>query len=193
MFLFLRFNGMFLPLHKFTLVARTYIENINVFLNGFWYLYFLPLCFSRTFLKAKPQMSSTLVSVLHSSWTIKVPSSVEGLLGSCVVIPCSYDYPNPGKELVEFTGMWLDGANRRIVHSAGSNVLPQYLNRTKLTGNLSQKKCSLEIDPLRQSDQGPFAFRIQIAAFNNFSYNNGKVSISIISKHLFLSCIFTLI
>lgn len=50
-------------------------------------------------------------------------------------------------------------------------------------GNLSLKKCSLKIDPLQQSDQGPFAFRIEIATFNKFSYFNGKVSITTLSKY----------
>lgn len=50
-------------------------------------------------------------------------------------------------------------------------------------GNLSLKKCSLKIDPLQQSDQGPFAFRIEIASFNKFSYFNGKVSITTLSKY----------
>lgn len=127
-------------------------------------------------------MSSALVSVSHPSWTINVPSSVEGLLGSCVVIPCSYDFPDPGKKLAKFTGMWQVDANQHILHTAGSNVLPQYLNRTKLTGDLSQKKCSLKIDPLQQSDQGPFAFRIEIAKYDRFTYNNRKVSITMLSK-----------
>lgn len=81
--------------------------------------------------------------------------------------------------------MWLDDANQRIVHTAGYYVLPQYLNRTKLTGNLRQKKCSLEIDPLQQTDQGPFAFRIQIDTYDSYSYNNRKVSITMLSKYLF--------
>lgn len=134
-------------------------------------------------MKPEPYMSSAFISVSHPSWTIDAPSSVKGLLGSCVVIPCSYDFPDPGKKLDKFTGMWLDDAKQHIVHTAGSNVLPQYLNRTKLTGNLSLKKCSLTIDPLQQSDQGPFAFRIEIATFDKFSYYNGKVSITTLSKY----------
>lgn len=133
-------------------------------------------------LHRKLQTSSALVSVCHPSWTIDVPSSVKGLLGSCVVIPCSYDFPDPGKELNKFTGMWLNDEYQRIVHTASSNVLPQYVNRTKLTGDLSQKKCSLEIDPLQQSDQGPFAFRIEIATYERYSYNNRKVSLTVLSK-----------
>lgn len=128
-------------------------------------------------------MSPAFISVSHPSWTINVPSSVKGLNGSCVVIPCSYDFPDPRKNLVKFTGMWLDDAKQRIVHSANSNVLPQYLQRTQLIENLSQKKCSLKIDPLLQSDQGPFAFRIEIDTFDNYSYSNKKVSITMSSKY----------
>lgn len=138
---------------------------------------------------AKPQMSSVLVSVSHPSWTINVPASVHGLLGSCVVIPCSYNFPDPGKKLVKFTGMWLDDAKRRIVHTAGSKVLPQYLNRTKLTGNISQKSCSLEIDDLQQSDQGPYVFRIEIALYDNFSFSYRKVAITVLSKYHFFDLI----
>lgn len=163
-FLSLQFNGMFLPLHSCTscqpaLTWRT-----------LRYIYFF-------------HMSSPFISVAHPSWTNDVPSSVRGLLGSCVVIPCSYDFPDPGKDLDRFTGMWLDEDKQRIVHSAGSHVLPQYLHRTELTGNLGQKNCSLKIDPLQQSDQGPFAFRIEIASFDKFSFYNRKVSITMLSKY----------
>lgn len=166
-FLYLRFNGMFLPLHSLYCQPALTWRTLRVFLFCFFY------------------MSSAFISVAHPSWTNDVPSSVRGLLGSCVVIPCSYDFPDPGKDLDRFTGMWLDEEKRNIVHSAGSHVLPQYLHRTELTGNLSQKNCSLKIDPLQQSDQGPFAFRIEIASFNKFSFYNRKVSITMLSKYQF--------
>lgn len=184
MVLFLRLNGMFPPVLSLTMVVRVYNYNIETFPQIFFFLLFVPLYFPRTL--KKNQMSSALVSVSHPAWTIKVPSSVKGLLGSCVVVPCSYDYPDPGVKRTGFTGMWLDDSNRRVVHSAGSNVSPQYLNRTKLTGKLSEKQCSLEIDPLQQSDQGPFAFRIEIAKYNQFSYYNRKVSISTLSKYIYI-------
>lgn len=62
--------------------------------------------------------------------------------------------------------------------------MQQYRNRTELLGDLSQKNCSLKIDPLQQSDQGPFSFRIEIANYDKFSYPR-KVSITMISKYDF--------
>ncbi|XP_057690128.1 sialoadhesin-like [Corythoichthys intestinalis] len=91
------------------------------------------------------------------SWTIDVPSSVNGLPGSCVVIPCSFNYPDPQKDISEFTGVW-----------------------TEMVGDIRQKNCSLKIDPLQQSDQGPFHFRIEMKDFEKFSYSDKTVSIKMI-------------
>lgn len=57
-----------------------------------------------------------------------------------------------------------------------------YWNRTRLLGNLRQKDCSLGIDPLNHSDQGPFHFRIEIVKLDKFSYSLNTVSISKIGK-----------
>lgn len=131
------------------------------------------------------RLFSGLISAIHTetkSWTIVVPHVIKGLPGSCVAIPCSFDFPDRKKKLTQFTGMWKDASNQFIYHPNHSKIIRTYWNRTKLLGNLTQKDCSLEIDPLTSSDQGPFHFRIEIAQLNNYSYVQDTVSISMIGK-----------
>lgn len=106
---------------------------------------------------------------------------IEGLPGSCLVIPCSFDYPEL-KNTLTFSGMWQDSQNQHIYHPVKSKIMQSYQNRTKLVGNLTQKNCSLEIDPLKDFDSGPFYFRVEIANIDMFSYIRNTVSISMISK-----------
>ncbi|XP_032410158.1 myelin-associated glycoprotein-like [Xiphophorus hellerii] len=112
-----------------------------------------------------------------SSWTSTSPASVKGLLGSCVVIPCSFNYPDEGNKY-EFTGIW-NNPNGVIFRSG--QTLQQYQNRVELVGELKSKNCSLKIDPLQKSDVGPFDFRIEIKNYNSYSYKN-NIAISVISE-----------
>ncbi|XP_056901541.1 myelin-associated glycoprotein-like [Takifugu flavidus] len=114
-------------------------------------------------------------------WSINVPSSIKGLNGSCVVIPCSFDFPDSKNDL-KFTGMWKDGSDQLIYHSVKSKIMQTYWNRTELLGNLAHKNCSLKIDPLKDSDGGPFHFRVEIDKLDKFSYKDNKVSILMISE-----------
>uniref|UniRef100_A0A3B4H787 Ig-like domain-containing protein n=1 Tax=Pundamilia nyererei TaxID=303518 RepID=A0A3B4H787_9CICH len=120
----------------------------------------------------------TWTFIKASSWSATVPSSVKGLLGACVVIPCSYNYPDPQISTTSFTGIWYNKNNQVICHSDKSQTSGQFRNRTKLLGDLSKKNCSLMIDDLQQSDVGPLYFRIEIKGYDQYSYKNNKVSVS---------------
>ncbi|XP_040923743.2 myelin-associated glycoprotein-like, partial [Betta splendens] len=133
-----------------------------------WLLVVMFLCFTATQSGA-------------SSWTVTLPSSVKGLVGSCVVIPCSYNYPDPKKTVSQFTGIWRDQRNQVIYHSDPSKTVQEYKTRTKLVGKITQKDCSLKIDPLQQSDQGPFHFEIEIGGYDTYSYATKEVSITFVS------------
>lgn len=134
-----------------------------------WSLFFVCFCFKVT-------------QAAASSWTVNVPSSVKGLLGSCVVIPCAFNYPDPDKRVTKFTGMWMSETNHLIYHPVESKVIKQFQGRTELLGNVSRKSCSLKIDPLQQSDQGPFYFRIEMEGYEQYSYKMNTVSITMISE-----------
>ncbi|XP_030605116.1 sialoadhesin-like [Archocentrus centrarchus] len=130
-----------------------------------WLLFFICICF-----KVTPTETSL--------WTVKVPNEVKGLLGSCVVIPCSYDYPNPQQTPTSFTGIWRNTKGDQVIyHSVESEILEQYKGRTKLVGKLEEKNCSLMIEKLNQNDHGPVHFRIEIGGYNRFSYSHYKASI----------------
>ncbi|XP_067458014.1 myelin-associated glycoprotein-like isoform X2 [Thunnus thynnus] len=123
-----------------------------------------------------------VIQAEDSSWTLQVPSPIKGLPGSCVVIPCSYNYPDPRKTVTQFTGIWQEDTNKFIYHPVASEITQQYQGRTELVGDVRQKNCSLKIDPLQQSDRGPFHFRIEIGNYESFSYLQNKVSITMITE-----------
>lgn len=123
-----------------------------------------------------------MVQSSASSWTAEVPSTVSALLGSCVVVPCSFNYPEPEKKSSEVTGIWAQKNQDRIYHPDRSSVLQDYKDRTQLVGDLQVKNCSLRIDPLHQSDTGPFHFRVEIKDYNMYSYADNAVYIDIKGK-----------
>ncbi|XP_071756217.1 sialic acid-binding Ig-like lectin 13 [Centroberyx gerrardi] len=124
----------------------------------------------------------TVIQADASSWTAEVPSSVKGLLGSCVVIPCSFNYPDPGRKVTAFTGIWTEKTNHIIYHPVEAKMMQQYRNRAALVGDLSKKSCSLKIDPLQSTDTGPFHFRIEMEGYDKFSYLDKEVSITMTSS-----------
>ncbi|KAK3560890.1 hypothetical protein QTP86_022886 [Hemibagrus guttatus] len=129
------------------------------------------LCIYALWLKVSPAESE--------SWNAEVPQSVVGLQGSCVVIPCQFRYPGPTKQASHYTGIWYTESNEKVYHSTTSKISSAFQSRTSLIGDLSQRNCSLKINPLRHSDSGPFTFRIEIEDFNKYTFGHNKVSITI--------------
>uniref|UniRef100_A0A6Q2YMH3 Immunoglobulin V-set domain-containing protein n=1 Tax=Esox lucius TaxID=8010 RepID=A0A6Q2YMH3_ESOLU len=101
------------------------------------------------------------VSVLSSDWAVRVPSApVCADAGSSVVLPCSYNFPEPYRVLSE---MWCRDQSRCITpryvyHSQG--ILPElaYQGRVEYLGKEGTRNCSLRISDLRMSDNGKYMF-----------------------------------
>ncbi|XP_068591340.1 igLON family member 5 isoform X2 [Cebidichthys violaceus] len=123
-----------------------------------------------------------LTGILAGDWSVRLPSSpICAVIGSSVVIPCSYDYPQHSNETKEegrlstqgegeegqqynvLSEMWcLEDSrcitSRYVFHSAGISPDPSYQNRVEYLGQPGTKNCSLRISDVRQSDSGAYVF-----------------------------------
>uniref|UniRef100_A0A8C1XDA4 Si:dkey-238d18.5 n=1 Tax=Cyprinus carpio TaxID=7962 RepID=A0A8C1XDA4_CYPCA len=113
-------------------------------------------------------------------WSAKMPESVVGLSGSCVLIPCTFSYPENEKTYTEFTGIWYKEYSAVVYNTDTSKIAGSFKGRTSLIGDLRQNDCSLKINSLSSSDAGSFMFRTEMKYFK-YSYGE-KVSIIVKGK-----------
>eukprot|EP00063_Salmo_salar_P046552 XP_014021387.1 PREDICTED: myelin-associated glycoprotein-like isoform X1 [Salmo salar] len=89
------------------------------------------------------------VLVVAEEWTVTIPNQISGLMGSCVLIPCSFTHPSayiptnvawyqysklPGKYPVVFS------------RTKPGDIVEHYSGRTELVGRASDGDCSLMIN-----------------------------------------------
>ncbi|XP_076833281.1 uncharacterized protein LOC143478202 [Brachyhypopomus gauderio] len=88
-------------------------------------------------------------------WTYSMPSKMKGLRGSCMVIPCSFDFKTklPSNVMVKW---YLDASTGYplVFSQHGENVVSKYWGRTRLYGLPSDRNCSLEIKSLEMDHNG---------------------------------------
>ncbi|KAM7382555.1 hypothetical protein PAMP_002281 [Pampus punctatissimus] len=129
-------------------------------------------------------LTFSLTGILASDWSVNLPSGpICAVIGSSVVLPCSYDYPQSsngtrgegrlstgesggavgGQQYKVLSVMWCLEESRCITpryvfHSDRVFPDPSYQNRVQYLGEPGTKNCSLRISDLRQSDSGTYVF-----------------------------------
>ncbi|XP_032415295.1 myelin-associated glycoprotein-like isoform X1 [Xiphophorus hellerii] len=103
-------------------------------------------------------------SVLGDEWTADVVKSIDALVGSCVVLPCTVSHPGTYLSTSRLRGIWhrKDKSNEIFYHEDSTQILDSFKGRTRLLGNLGQNNCTLEIVQVKDHDNGPFCFRIEL-------------------------------
>ncbi|CAI5662717.1 myelin-associated glycoprotein [Oreochromis niloticus] len=139
-------------------------------------------------MKLKLCLSFLMFFVIHdvqsakSQWMALVPSTIPAVQGSCVVIPCTYNYPRPSSKKIinSWLGFWKKG-NKVLATSIQKWKLPvEYKKRTQFLAKLRTRNCTMLLDSVRSTDVGPFYFRIEMPQYKSFSYTQNSVSIDVI-------------
>ncbi|KAL7835744.1 hypothetical protein SRHO_G00280910 [Serrasalmus rhombeus] len=116
-----------------------------------------------------------------SDWSANVPSSVSGVSGLCVHIPCSFTYPGAKAPADKLTGIWFQGNMELQVYNSRHWELVDalFLNRTRLLGSLDRNDCSLKIGLLGSRDAHKYTFRIEIEGRDQYTYKDQPVTLSV--------------
>ncbi|KAJ0000279.1 hypothetical protein NQD34_012121 [Periophthalmus magnuspinnatus] len=103
--------------------------------------------------------------VCSEEWKASVLKNIEALVGSCVVVPCSFSHPKESLPTSRMRGLWHHSRDMKhlIYYEDSTMVMENFRGRTRLLGELGKGNCSLEIKEIKDHDNGPFCFRIELA------------------------------
>lgn len=104
--------------------------------------------------------------------------NLDALVTSCVVFPFSFTHPHENLPTSRLGGIWhrSNKRNEKIYYEDNTKVLDNFRARTQLLGQLGQNNCTLEIIEIKDHDNGPFCFRIELAQTETDAFTTDKFS-----------------
>ncbi|XP_071270371.1 myelin-associated glycoprotein-like isoform X2 [Salvelinus alpinus] len=124
-----------------------------------------------------------------------MPDRLDGLTGSCVQIPCSFDIPDQNKytfnSAIQTSGVWIKkspqfgGSPDNVIFNS-SETVNRY--QGKITGNMSQKNCTTVLFNVATNYNNKYFFRIESQPFRATDPNE---SVDIVVRDLPSSPIIT--
>ena len=110
-------------------------------------------------------LSAVSSPVFTEEWKAKVVKNLDALVTSCVVVPCTFTHPKGNLPTSRLRAIWhrSDKRDEKIYYDDKTQVLENFRGRTRLLGHLGQGNCTLEITEMKNHDNGPYCFRIELA------------------------------
>ncbi|XP_056399883.1 myelin-associated glycoprotein-like [Hyla sarda] len=99
----------------------------------------------------------------------EIPKTLWAIQGSCVVIPCTYNYSDPKISSENIRGIWYNTINENTKDEVFiKSKVPK--NHTIFVGDLGDGNCSIKIHNVRPENSKIYKFRVEMDHFK-FSYN----------------------
>ncbi|XP_019589388.2 sialoadhesin isoform X1 [Rhinolophus sinicus] len=123
------------------------------------------------------------ISAVLASWGSSSPNDVQGVKGSCLIIPCVFTFPADVEVPHGIVAIWYYDylGSRLVVHHSGDPQLVEerFRGRTELLGRPEHRVCTLLLKDLRPQDSGSYNFRFEITQVNGWSEVKGtKVTVT---------------
>ncbi|XP_029360746.1 myeloid cell surface antigen CD33-like [Echeneis naucrates] len=116
--------------------------------------------------------------VLSGEWKATVAKNLDALETSCVVLPCTFSHPKEALPSSKLRKLWHVSTNKGsfIYNEDPTLILENFRGRTRLLQESSTYNCTLEITDIKNHDNGPFCFRIELARTVNDQNTKDKFS-----------------
>ncbi|OCT99054.1 sialoadhesin [Xenopus laevis] len=105
----------------------------------------------------------------YSDWDVFVPDSLQGVVGSCLIIPCSFTYPNNIQTPDGITPIWYKDRELKVVYHRTQNIEAEFQGRMELLGDPNLNNCTTLLRNLQSGDSGEYLFRFEISNINRWT------------------------
>lgn len=119
---------------------------------------------------------------VHKKWILTTPRQVQATRGSCLVIPCSYTFPQTFRTIKHYRGLWKKGKADRVVVSSRwkDPVFSNYKERTNFLGHVSKKNCTWMLTDVQDSDADFYIFRIEMPKYYQYSWSYQPMELQVV-------------
>uniref|UniRef100_A0A3B4BLB4 Ig-like domain-containing protein n=1 Tax=Periophthalmus magnuspinnatus TaxID=409849 RepID=A0A3B4BLB4_9GOBI len=90
-------------------------------------------------------------NMMSRGWSFSAPSSVSGMAGSCVTVPCTFTYSQSQPADLKVIWYLYGSKGYTPVYGPSQEVVSKYSTRTSLIGSVNDGNCTLKIDRLEMS------------------------------------------
>lgn len=135
---------------------------------------------------APPQWSCLPTASRGGHWGAWMPSSISAFEGTCVSIPCRFDFPDELRPAVVH-GVWYFNSPYPknyppVVFKSRTQVVHEsFQGRSRLLGDLGLRNCTLLLSSLSPELGGKYYFRGDLGGYNQYTFSEHSV-LDIISE-----------